>query len=292
MARLTKREDWEKQYINNINADQQSHVKRTIKDCFKKILGGRILELSKSYDDYLLWDVVLEELLIDSCSNLDAIEIGSAPGKFMTRFYKEFGGNVFGVEYSEAGSKMNRRIFSENGINPDNVISIDFFSKAFLNDNENKYDIVISRGFIEHFTNGDAVIKKHYKLLNPNGLLIILIPNLCGIYGLWTKIFNPTQIPLHNINIMKLANYRQLFNDSYLKSIRCSYFGTFSFWLFTSPPERRCVNRFIKILLYVQRMLNIMFRLVFGKNGFETSIFSPNLIYIGNKKIQDESNVE
>ena len=88
---------------------------------------------------------------------------------------------------------------------------------------------------------------------------MVLIPNLRGIYYWWTSIFNPGQLPLHNLDIMRLPRFRALFQGLPLEQLHCSYFGTFSFWLFTAPPEARWINRLIRLLLLAQRGLNLMF---------------------------------
>jgi hypothetical protein len=112
-----------------------------------------------------------------------------------------------------------------------------------------------------------------------------MIPNLRGIYGPWTALFNPAQMPLHNLEIMDLSRFQRLFDRPGLESLRCGYFGTFSFWLFTAPPEARWINRFIRLLTWAQRGLNLAFRMLFADRGCETSSLSPNLLFIGRKKI-------
>jgi len=285
MTKLTEKQYWEEQYTSCDSGLIVEEKKYGIKSVIKKLIGQKIMSLFSSYDEWLLWEGILPKYLDRKNPKLKVLEIGSAPGDFLVRIKKEFGSDVFGVEYTSSGANVNREKFKKNNIDINNVIQKDFFSNDFLIPHGELFDIVISRGFIEHFDNVEAVIEKHLQVLKPGGIILVMIPNLQGVYGLWTKVFNSTQIPLHNLSIMKLKNYSNLFNFDNLKTIRCSYFGTFSFWLFTAPVGSRMVCIVIRILLIIQRGLNLIFRLLLRGKGCETSLLSPNLIYIGKKKL-------
>ena len=211
------------------------------------------------------------------------IEIGSAPGDFLVRFAKTLGAEPYGVEYTSHGAARNRRAFTAAGYAGNNVIEADFFSDAFLVENAGRFDIVISRGFIEHFADVRSVVERHVALLKDEGLLLILIPNLRGIYAPWTQRFNPDQMPLHTLEIMNIKNFREVCAVPGIDVLRCGHFGTFSFWMFTAPPHARWINRFIRLLHIVQRGLNLILRLTFGRKGCESALFSPNLIFVARK---------
>lgn len=283
MNRLTEKQYWEKVYLAEPQADANHPRDSGLKRLLKKLMGQRLMDLLSPYDDYLLWRVVFPRYLPPDRSGLKAVEIGSAPGDFLVRFAKTFGINVYGVEYTRHGAERNRYNFAANDLDPGSVLEADFFSPDFLDAHAEMFDVVISRGFIEHFTDVEPVISRHSALLRPGGLLFIMIPNLHGVYGAWTKAFNPDQLPLHNLDIMKLPNFCKLFEKQPLETLRCGHFGTFSFWLFTAPAESRWVNRFIRCLIVVQRGLNLLFRLAFGQRGFETAGLSPNLLFVGRK---------
>ena len=278
MKKLTDKSYWESLY-----KDKPAN-KSYIKVLLKKISSIPLLKVFfLSYYDYLLWDNVFPKYINPSVNRRTIIEIGSAPGDFLVKFSRRFGFVPFGVEYTSYGASKNREIFLKNGISPDNVIEQDFFSDKFIVQNAQKYDLVISRGFIEHFENLDDVISRHVALIKPGGMIIVLIPNLRGIYWLWTRLFNPVQLKLHNLDVMKVDIFSKLFKLDKIETLKCSYFGTFGFWLFTASKGKKYVNFLIRILLIVQLFLNFIFKIIFGSRGFETSAFSPNLIYIGKK---------
>lgn len=278
MTRLTEKQYWESVYKGD--PAEASSTKRFV----RRVMGNSLFDLISPYYDYLLWRVVFPRYLPASCSNLSVLEIGSAPGDFLVRFAKTYGATPYGVEYTQHGAERNRINFATNGINPDNVIEADFFSQEFLDAHRGRFDIVISRGFIEHFVDVEAVVARHSDLLRSGGLLFVLIPNLRGIYYFWTKAFNREQLELHNLEIMNLSRFRGVFEKQPLEILKCSYFGTFGFWLFTASRDARWAKRVIKVLLILQLGLNFLFRLLFAGRGAETATFSPNLIFVGRKK--------
>jgi 2-polyprenyl-3-methyl-5-hydroxy-6-metoxy-1,4-benzoquinol methylase len=283
MSRLTDKEYWEGLYQSMAPGIQVPPKESSLKLLMKKLMGRRLFEILTAYDDYLLWQVVFPRYFPADCTQLSIVEIGSAPGDFLVRFAKTFGAQPYGVEYTSNGAEQNRQSFLANGISAENVIEADFFSDDFLEANRERFDIVISRGFIEHFVEVEAVVARHTALLKKGGLLFILIPNLRGIYYPWTRNFNPEQLPLHNLDLMRLQKFREAFSPSALEILRCSYFGTFSFWMFTAPAVEHRTNKVIRFLHIVQRGLNPLLRLVFGSTGCESATFSPNLIFIGKK---------
>lgn len=286
MSRLTDKDYWEKVYQEAPGVKSEKLERMPF---LKRLIGSRLMDLLSAYDDYLLWKGVFPSFLPRSAAGCSVVEIGSAPGDFLVRFAKTFGAVPYGVEYTSHGAFKNRAAFVAADYNPDNVIEADFFSEAFLYEYANRFDIVVSRGFLEHFVDVRAVVERHVALLKNDGLLFILIPNLRGIYGKWTSRFNPDQMPLHNLELMRVENFRAACDVADLEVLRCGYFGTFSFWLFTAPSEARNANRFIRLLHLIQRAINLILRVVFGPRGCESATFSPNLILVARKRACTES---
>jgi SAM-dependent methyltransferase len=283
MRRLTDRRYWEAQsHAEMVRAvpAPNSRIKRAL----KRALGERIMNLLSPYDSYLLWDVALPQHLPARCAGLSVLEVGSAPGDFLVQFANRFGATPYGVEYTHHGCELNRTAFKANGFDPRNVLEGDFLSEEFAASNRERFDIVVSRGFIEHFDDVEPVLAQHVTVLKPGGLLIVMIPKLDGIYYPWTKIFNPALLPLHNLDIMKLLHFRQLFAHLPVDPLQCGYFGTFNFWMFTVPDNAPWLARTSRLLVLLQRALNLGFRLVFGARGCESAMFSPNLLFIGRKR--------
>ena len=255
--------------------------KAKITIALKKLLGSTVLERMSAYDDYLLWNVILPKAL-PNISGAKFVEIGSAPGEYSVEFSKKLGCIPYGVEYSAGGVELNKSVFKQNGFNPDNVIHADFFSDEFAAEYHEKFDGVMSKGFIEHFEDVRSVIDRHMHVLKPGGYLVVTIPNLSGFNYLLGGLLDEGAIPRHNVKIMRKAVYRDLFDRNDLQTLFCDYYGTFSFYLFTAG-ESSVKKQLLKVSHRVQPGLNLAFRTIFGDKGAETGLFSPFLLYIGRK---------
>jgi len=283
MKKLTEKEYWNSIYESKILGNKQHFLKRNLKILIKTILGKNILEYMRSYSDYFLWEVIYKRFM-PKTKGIKVLEIGSAPGNSLVRLSQTFGFVPYGIEFSEHGVKLNKKIFILHNINPDNVIQADFLSDDFDTKYKEYFDIVISRGFIEHFTDIEDVIWKHINLLTKEGYLIVSIPNLRGVNYALMWFFHKELLPMHNINIMEKRRFSKLFNKKGLSTLFCDYYGTFNFGLFNT--ERNSPMRFALPFCNIsQLILNVVFRLFFKNRGAESRIFSPYLIFIGKKKI-------
>lgn len=293
MNELSEKEHWDSLHTNEQkqweteNAETSTTVKvpfanKVVRRLKSALLSKRLREKMSPYDHFLLWEVILPKYVKESKSD-KIIEIGSAPGEFLVQFREKFGHNPFGVEYSESGIKLNREVFKKAGIDPEQVVFADVFDEKFQENHFEKFEIVISRGFIEHFTDVREVLEKHLALVKDEGLLIVLIPNLRGINGTLTTFFNPPLMPIHNLEIMKPDEFSNAFKFENLSPLFCRYYGKFSFFLFYAE------NKFYKKLLMnicykFQPLLDLYLHTFFGKKGIEKSKSGPYLLFIGRKQ--------
>jgi 2-polyprenyl-3-methyl-5-hydroxy-6-metoxy-1,4-benzoquinol methylase len=289
-SRLTRRNYWDSVHVGEqeqfsaavpVKAEHNLTFSKRFAGALKKFLGKTVLDRLSNYDDYLLWNVILPGAL-PNLNGAACLEIGSAPGDHVVQFSRAYGCTPYGVEYSSVGVELNREVFRQNNVDPDNVIFADFFSEDFIAGNREKFDVVISNGFIEHFDDVKSVIDRHVQLVKPGGYLIIGIPNLRGANYFLTSLFDEGAIPRHNLTIMRKAAYCELFDRKDLNRLFCDYYGTFTFYLYTAgqSPVRRYL---LRICHRIQPLLNLAMRSVLGRNGAETALLSPFLLYIGRK---------
>jgi SAM-dependent methyltransferase len=233
------------------------------------------------YSSYLLWDVIFPNHLRLS-PGAKIVEIGSAPGEFLVRFSRKYQCIPYGVEYSQTGVEVNRATFVRHGFDPQNVIHTDFFDDGFRERYLGQFDIVCSRGFIEHFADPQPVIDRHIDLLKPGGYLLVDIPNLRGLNKPLAWFFDKGAIPRHNLDIMRTEQFRKLFNRADLEQIVFGHYGVFSFYLFTGDDSK--LSRYaLKACHRIQPLLNLCFRSALGNRRAESRAFSPFLQYIGRK---------
>jgi len=171
--RLSKKEFWENVFrFQNKQGSCALKVNVKVKKILKQILGKSLIEYTRDYHDYVLWEILYKKHLTKSKGG-KVLEIGSAPGDYLVRLSEVFGFVPYGVEYSKNGVEINKKIFAAHGLDPCNVIYADFFSKEFKDQYRSYFDIVVSRGFIEHFTDLNDVIQKHLDLLKEGGYLLV-----------------------------------------------------------------------------------------------------------------------
>lgn len=135
-------------------------------------------------------------------------EIWCAPGNFLISFYKKYWYIPSWIDYSEQWVLKTQRNFIDQRI-PWKIRKQDFFDKDFIVNNKEKFDIVFSLGFIEHYDDPSDAIQRHFDLTKPWWLVIITIPNLHGL----NNVFVPQDIiALHNTSIMNKATLEKLFS--------------------------------------------------------------------------------
>lgn len=153
----------------------------------------------------------------------EVLEVGCAPGKWLAFMENEFGLKPNGIEYSKAGIDATLRNFKILGIHAGEFKTGDFLKMQPTR----QFDVVMSFGFIEHFSDVDDVVDLHLQWLNPGGTLIIGVPNFCGIYYGIQKVLDRTVLEKHNLKIMNLNYFESLSGRFKLKAKFINYFGSF-----------------------------------------------------------------
>ena len=220
--RLTERSYWDGVYEQGPEPAAAGDI---AKSAWRRALSAAIRKCGgDSYGNDWFWGRLLPKY-VERRSGPSVLEVGAAPGEDVLRFWRLYGYTPFGLEYSPVGAEATRRTFHRAGIDPGNVIEGDLFDEALIARQESRFDVVFSRGLIEHFTDPRRAIAQHVRLANERGLVVITIPTLTGIHYAMTRILMPQQIPLHNLSIMRLREFRSLFEGSGLEEIHCGYGG-------------------------------------------------------------------
>jgi SAM-dependent methyltransferase len=193
--------------------------------------------------------VVTKSNLEDLCKDLPEcgsfIEIGGFPGFYSVFFKKTFNYDVHLLDYIVIPEIIHEMEKINNiPLGSINVINADFFSFNSVK----KYDIVFSYGFIEHFKDIEGVIKRHVNLLNENGKLLIVLPNLRGISGWFLKITDPNLYRKHNLKSMDIDLLKDISRKIGLKEIEVGLYGKPHVWINASSPiDSKIIRLFVKI---------------------------------------------
>lgn len=155
---------------------------------------------------------------------LSAVEIGGAPGQFVAYLSKYHGYRTSIIEYSQTGCQKTRENFKRLGLDVE-IYERDFFSD--LSDLP-RFDVVVSMGFIEHFSDLNDVLRRHVNLLGKGGILVLGVPNFAGISQTVLKRMAPQMLARHDLRAMDLRNW-SILEDTYgLTALFKGYIGGFA----------------------------------------------------------------
>ena len=287
MRDLTTVQYWDAQYVSGVRrpaaAHQESRAPRGVWRLWPlSPLRRWVLPYLRPYYETVLWDHFYPRFL-SRAAGLKAVEVGSAPGTFLVDLARRFSVDPYGIEYAPAGVAMNREVFRQHGVPADHLIDEDFFSDRLHARYRESFDIVVSRGFIEHFDDPRDAVERHLNLLKPGGTLIVEIPNLRGLNYAIQRLLDRRLLEVHNLSIMDRRVFRALFDDARLEQRFCDYLGGFTFNLFNvnTRPRRLAL---LRACHWAQLPLNVVFHLALrGRLGAHRWT-SPSLAYVGVKR--------
>lgn len=152
----------------------------------------------------------------------NCIEIGCNPGKFLIYFHEKLGYKISGIDYDESGIDLTNQNLDSAEIDGE-IIQADIFDCKI----DEKFDVVMSMGFMEHFTGLDLekALEFHVDLLKENGTLFISIPNFRYINYLFAYFFRNNMIAKHNLEIMDRDFFTDISKKYELEIKYFSYFG-------------------------------------------------------------------
>lgn len=199
---LTDQKYWESYYAN-------SHTQRK-----------QIETVVSLYDSY--WDKLMS--LPDSHPKT-LIEIGGYPGRYLAYLGHKYQLKPTCFDFNSDRIKVDESM-AAFGIQDYQVIQDDIFNYI----PKEKYDVVISNGFIEHFQKFDEVLDLHYNFLNEGGSMLIMIPNKRGLRKLYGYLVDFKNLKAHNLKCMNKDTFIQFAQrHPKLELLEVEYFGGFPF---------------------------------------------------------------
>ena len=147
------------------------------------------------------------------------LEIGCARSVWLPYFAKYYGFNVSGIDYSELGCQQAIAALKQESVTG-NVVCCDFHSPpaSFMN----QFDVVISFGVVEHYTDTKECIESISRYIKPGGRLITVIPNMTWIMGLLQKYLD---ISVYRMHVpLSARRLKKAHEKCGLKVESCKYF--------------------------------------------------------------------
>jgi SAM-dependent methyltransferase len=181
-----------------------------------------------------------------------ALEIGCAPGRWLAFLHRSCGLRVAGVEYTAVGVTATIRNLALLGVPTEGVREADFFALA----PSPEFDVVLSLGFVEHFTDVGPVIARHAEWIRPGGQVVIGVPNFDGVHGAFQRVLDPEVLALHNLTIMRPARLAALGADAGLVCESSRFIGSFEPALPIGRAGVRTARELVaKVLLRLARVV-------------------------------------
>ncbi len=202
------------------------------------------------------------------------LEVGGCPGRWAEYFFTRHSMKCDSMDYDENNIAITKRNYEMLGIQGDV-----FFGDIISNNTvpEKLYDVVLSDGLVEHFTDSSEVFKNHVKYLKKEGLLIVGVPNIkkSWFYDYFSQYDKESYVGYRHVSKEELLEHARKNN---LDVLYCDFIGVFNIGLINTSSLNSLFQKvFIINHLFFQfifRCLNIV---------KESKVFSPYIYLIAKK---------
>jgi len=173
---------------------------------YSKRRNSKIYPSPRKYRSHFELDRLFRKYLPKQ-KGLKIIEMGCGGSSWLPYFCKEFGYQVYGVDYSYEGCESAMVNLEEAG-GKGEIFCEDFFDlgEKF----RGQFDIIVSFGVIEHFNDPLVVLNLTNNLLKERGVLITVAPNTESTIFKAQKFIDKNVYNIHKIfSLEDLSNYHK-----------------------------------------------------------------------------------
>jgi SAM-dependent methyltransferase len=238
-------------------------------------------EPGQAYGAYLFQKLMQKTL--PTAPHWSIMEVGCAPGGILVQFHRLFGYEPFGVEYSPVGFAQTQSLFKQHGLDPAHVLEPDFFDASFHERYRERFDVILSQGFIEHFEEPRKAVGLHVNLLRKGGYLVCSIPNLKSFSYPFLAVLGRDVLRSHNTKIMRLRPFTALFGGLGLEPVWYGYCGMFQLFGMSLRYERSFRGLVARGLDRLEGVIDHLMFLCLRGAAFECG-WSSNLVFIGRRR--------
>ena len=182
------------------------------------------------------------------------LEIGCFPGRYLKTF-GELQYELNGVDTTPKTTTLLNDFFVSKGYRIGKIRCESIFDFS----SSEKFEVVCSFGFIEHFQNWKSVVDVHLQHLKPGGILILTVPNFSGVFQyIFHKIFDKKNLKRHNLKAMNVNKWLH-----YIKSKKLGHtvlfkgpFGEIDFWVDEEPTSTlkiKMKNKWFQAVNFLKR---------------------------------------
>jgi 2-polyprenyl-3-methyl-5-hydroxy-6-metoxy-1,4-benzoquinol methylase len=198
------------------------------------------------------------------------LEIGACPGSNLLALALSHGYRPVALDYLPAVRSL-PAAFRKHDVEVE-IIEADFLSIP----EDRKFDVVMSFGFIEHFNDAEAVLRKHWALVAENGFLMLGLP----IFGPMQMILRQLILTPERLQEALRTHYTEIMDMRVIRRwcerlpgasiLKCGHLDHMHTWFYSSDAYVRRSRRWIlwgwKVASVLPRALNISCRL-FSPSG-------------------------
>jgi 2-polyprenyl-3-methyl-5-hydroxy-6-metoxy-1,4-benzoquinol methylase len=177
------------------------------------------------------------------------LEIGCAPGRILEHLCNNHQLVANGVDYAADPSEIEMKL-KKRGVDVGRIYRQDIFDWK----TDERYDVVCSFGFIEHFEEAAWVLDRHFQLCKPGGIVIVEFPDFTGFRYMAHWFLDRRNLLRHNTKIMNTAFLEAAASRNGAEILRLARVGGhFDLWVDddASLIARRLVRTLVPPLRYV-----------------------------------------
>jgi len=197
-----------------------------------------------------------------------AIELGGFPGYYATYLKKYQHLDTTLLDYF-VHKGLITQLLEKNGLKPGDIHIIE--ADLFNYKPEYLYDMVLSFGLIEHFSDTKDIIQRHLPFLKPGGVLFVTLPNFKGVNGWVQRKFDRSNYDKHFIESMNLQLLASYCRELGLKEVEAFYHGRFSVWLENKAEKGAIAKAMVKTIWLAGKLFTKLVPL-------ETKALSPYIV--------------
>lgn len=180
------------------------------------------------------------------------IEVGGFPGLYSAYFKAKHGYEVSLLDFIES-QEIVAEVEKLHGFPAGSIRCLHGdFTQIELSE---KFDVVFSAGFLEHFLNYEEILQKHIQCLAPGGMLFVSVPNFHGVSGWVQRVFDLPNYRVHHLGAMEPKALSRIANEAGLQQIEVRYHGIPHLWLESTAPVGRLVRRMVALASAVLQRL-------------------------------------